>query len=122
MADSRHIAGLAGPTLMAITSSEALKLDIWARVSPTLVYLNGVLLFVAGLAIVRTHNVWIRRWPVLVTLLGWVALGGGLVRMFAPRAPQLAASSWTYAVILLLFLLGVVLTLQAVRRPKAPEA
>ena len=87
MADSRHIAGLAGPTLMAITSSEALNLDIWTRVSTTLVYLNGVLLFVAGLAIVRTHNVWIRRWPVLVTLLGWVALGGGpwlFERVFGP--------------------------------------
>ncbi len=71
---------------MAITTSEALNLDIWAGVSPTLVYLNGVLLFVAGLAIVRTHNVWVRRWPVLVTLLGWVALAIGLLRMFAPWA------------------------------------
>lgn len=122
MADSRHIAGLAGPTLVVMTTSEALNLDIWAGVSPTLVYLNGLMLFVAGLAIVRTHNVWTRSWPVLVTLLGWAALAVGTLRMFAPRAPQLAASSSTYAVIFLLFLLGVVLTLQAVRRPKAPEA
>lgn len=122
MADSRHVAGLAGPTLVAITTSEALNLDIWTGVSPTLVYLNGVLLFVAGLAIVRTHNVWVRRWPVLVTLLGWVALAIGLVRMFAPRAPQLAASWSTYAVIFLLFLLGAVLTLQAFRRPRGPAA
>ena len=105
MANSRHIAGLAGPTLMVMTTSEAVNLDIWAGVSPTLVYLNGLMLFVAGLAIVRTHNVW-----------------GGLVRMFAPRAPQLAASYSTYAVIFLLFLLGAVLTLQAVRKPKAPAA
>jgi hypothetical protein len=122
VADSRHIAGLAGPTLVVMTTSEALNLDIWAGVSPTLVYLNGLMLFVAGLAIVRTHNVWTRSWPVLVTLLGWAALAVGTLRMFAPRAPQLAASSSTYAVIFLLFLLGVVLTLQAVRRPKAPEA
>jgi len=64
MADPRHMAGLAGPTLMAVTASEALNLDIWSGVSPALVYLNGVLLFVAGLAIVRTHNVWVEagRW------------------------------------------------------------
>ena len=122
MANSRHIAGLAGPTLMVMTTSEAVNLDIWAGVSPTLVYLNGLMLFVAGLAIARTHNVWVRRWPVLVTLLGWVAMAVGLVRMFAPRAPQLAASASTYAVIALLFLLGAVLTLQAVRKPKAPAA
>lgn len=122
MADSRHIAGLAGPTLMVMTTSEALNLDIWAGVSPTLVYLNGLMLFVAGLAIVRTHNVWVRRWPVLVTVLGWVAMAVGTLRMFAPRAPQLAASTSTYAVIALLFLLGAVLTLQAFRRPRGPAA
>src|SRR5690242_14183385 len=32
------------------------------------------LLFVAGLAIVRVHNVWVGGWPVLVTVLGWVAV------------------------------------------------
>lgn len=117
MADSRHIAGLAGPTLVAMTTSEALNLDIWAGVSPTLVYLNGLMLFVAGVSIVRTHNVWTRRWPVLVTLLGWGALTVGLVRMFAPRAPQLAPSASTYAVIGLLFLVGGVLTFQGYRRP-----
>jgi hypothetical protein len=107
---------------MVMTTSEALNLDIWAGVSPTLVYLNGLMLFVAGLAIVRTHNVWARRWPVLVTLLGWVALAVGTLRMFAPRAPQLAASASTYAVIALLFLVGAVLTLQAFRRPRDPAA
>lgn len=122
MADSRHIAGLAGPTLMVMTTSEALNLDIWAGVSPTLVYLNGLMLFVAGLAIVRTHNVWSLRWPLLVTLLGWAALAVGTLRMFAPRAPQLAASASTYAVIFLLFLLGAFLTLQAFRRPRDPAA
>ncbi len=107
---------------MAITTSEALNLDIWAGVSPTLVYLNGVLLFVAGLAIVRTHNVWVRAWPVLVTVLGWVALAIGLLRMFAPQAPQLGPSVSTYAVVFLLFLLGAVLTLQGFRRPRGPAA
>ena len=116
MADSRHIAGLAGPTLMAVTLSEGLNLSIWSGVSPTLVYLNGVLLFVAGLAIVRTHNAWAWRWSLLVTLLGWAALLAGLWRMFAPRAPQGGETPATYALIGLLFLVGGVLTFQAYRR------
>ncbi|WP_421933293.1 hypothetical protein [Phenylobacterium sp.] len=118
MADPRHIAGLAGPTLMVVTASEALNLDIWSGVSPTLVYLNGVLLFVAGLAIVRTHNVWSRSWTVVVTLLGWAALLAGLARMFAPAAPQLGETPSTYGVIGMLFLVGAFLTLQAHRAPK----
>jgi hypothetical protein len=34
---------------------------------------------VAGLAIVRAHNGWKEGWPVLVTVLGWFAILGGLV-------------------------------------------
>ena len=41
-------------------------------------------MFVAGLAIVRAHNRWVAAWPVLVTVLGWLALIGGLCRMLFP--------------------------------------
>lgn len=60
---------------------------------PSLIFLSGILsgilLFVAGLAIVRVHNVWVGGWPVLVTVLGWVAIVSGLARMLFPT--QLAA-------------------------------
>ena len=67
MANSKHIAGLLGPILIAISITESINLDIFANTSAHLVYLNGTLLFVAGLAIVRGHNQWTTRWPVLVT-------------------------------------------------------
>jgi len=38
---------------------------------PPLVYFSGELFFVAGLAIVRVHNIWVRNWTVLVTVCGW---------------------------------------------------
>jgi hypothetical protein len=46
-------------------------------------------LLVAGLAIVRAHNIWAGGSPMLVTVLGWLAVLGGLVRMLFPM--QLAA-------------------------------
>jgi hypothetical protein len=42
---------------------------------PPVVYLSGVLMFVAGLAIVRAHNHWAKDWTVLITLTGWFFLG-----------------------------------------------
>jgi hypothetical protein len=51
---------------------------------PALIFLSGVLLFVAGLAILRAHNVWTGGWPVLVSALGALAVLGGLGRMFFP--------------------------------------
>jgi hypothetical protein len=48
---------LVGPTLTVLGVSEALHLHIWAANIAPVPYLDGVLLFVAGLAIVRAHNI-----------------------------------------------------------------
>ena len=84
MEDSKRIAGLVGPTLVAMLTSEfpAVQPHLYDTQTPPVVYLSGTLLFVAGLAIVRSHNRWARNWTVLVTLSGWFCLLFGLVRMF----------------------------------------
>jgi hypothetical protein len=110
MAESRRIAQLAGPVLIALTMSEAVNLRIWKVNLAPVTYLNGCLLLVAGLAMVRAHNVWVRRWEVLVTIVGWGAMAGGLWRMFAPEARQGGENGVTYAVLGVLFAVGVVLT------------
>lgn len=116
MSNSRTIAGLIGPALIAITLSEALNLRIWAASIPAVVYLNGTLLVVAGLAVVRVHNFWTRGWPVVVTLMGWLALLGGLFRMFVPQAQQGGENIPTYVVIATLFAIGCFLTFKAYGR------
>jgi hypothetical protein len=63
-----------------------------AQIAPV-VYLSGVLMFVAGLAIVRTHNRWRLDWTVLVTLSGWLALALGVARMYGASQYQQAAAS-----------------------------
>jgi hypothetical protein len=88
MANSKELAGLIGPVLGVVGASEALNLHIWATNNAPLTYLNGVLLFVAGLAIVRAHNLWTRSWPILITLTGWYVILIGLFRMFAPEVQQ----------------------------------
>jgi uncharacterized membrane protein HdeD (DUF308 family) len=83
--DSKKVAGLVGPTLVVMLASESplVQPHLYDTQIPPVVYLSGVLLFVAGLAIVRVHNVWVSNWAVLVTLVGWFFLLLGLVRMFA---------------------------------------
>ena len=49
--------------------------------SPPLIYLSGILVMTAGLAIVLYHNVWALDWRVLITLIGWMALIGGAFRI-----------------------------------------
>jgi len=93
MADPKRIAGLLGPSLVAIGLSEGVNLEIWRAVSPPTVYFSGALLFIAGLAIVRVHNRWTFAWPTLITVVGWLCLLGGLLRMFAPRLVQPGTSA-----------------------------
>jgi hypothetical protein len=50
-----------------------------------LIYLTGVLALPVGLAIVATHNDWKWHWPLIITLIGWLAIIGGTVRMVAPQ-------------------------------------
>lgn len=122
MTNSKQIAGLIGPTLIVITISEAMNLHIWANNIAPVTYLNGTLLFVAGLSIVRVHNRWTGGWPVMVTLVGWVVMLGGLFRMFAPEAQQGGENIPTYAVIMVILAIGIFLTFKAYSREDSNTA
>jgi len=99
--------------------SEAINLRTLATANanlPSVVYLNGTLLLVAGLSIVRVHNRW-TGWPVTVTLLGWFAMLGGLIRMFAPVLAQRQVQNATavFALLIVLLAIGIFLTFKAYR-------
>jgi len=87
---SKTIAGLVGPTFIAFAAAILLNFgSIPALVEeashePGVVMVSGILLFVAGLAIVRVHNRWTGGWPVVVTILGWLFILGGLARTLLP--------------------------------------
>ena len=51
---------------------------------PGLIFVSGILLLIAGLAIVRVHNFWSGGWRIVVTVLRWLALISGILRMFLP--------------------------------------
>lgn len=124
---SKTIAGLMGPTLLAIGIASLLNLGSFPVMAEqishdiALIFVSGVLLFVAGLAIVRAHNVW-TGWPVLVTVLGWLAIIGGLIRLFFPaRLAAIAANmgqhrAFVIVAAIILLLLGGFLSFKAYSR------
>lgn len=91
---TRSLARLIGPSLVVMALAEGIHVDIWSNNTPPVVFFNGNVLFVAGLAIVQAHNYWALRPPVLVTLIGWSSLSLGFSRMFFPRQrPYIHANS-----------------------------
>lgn len=119
MTNSKRIAGLLGPAMIAVITSEfpLVQPHLYDAQIPPVVYLSGVLMFVGGLAIVRAHNRWAADWTVLVTLSGWFLLALGLFRMFAAGRYQVASAntSATSFMILegMLLVVGLVITFKA---------
>ncbi|MDD4939258.1 MAG: hypothetical protein PHI60_03770, partial [Candidatus Omnitrophica bacterium] len=80
-----------------------------------LVYLSGLLTFVAGLAIVLSHNIWEMDWRLIITVFAWIALTKGVLLTVSPdlslrmsrvfiKNTKLVAIPWT-----LMFALGIFL-------------
>jgi hypothetical protein len=111
--ETENLAAVLGPTLMALTASEAVNYHIWDTQFPAVTYLNGLFIFVAGASILRKERRWTRRWPVLVTIIGWIATLGGLSRLFWPEAQQPAESAGMYSFLTAGFVVGAFLTYKA---------
>ena len=48
MTDSRQLAGLIGPTMLAVGGTEAINMEVFSNQIAPVVYLNGTILFVAS--------------------------------------------------------------------------
>jgi hypothetical protein len=64
-----------------------------ALASHVLIYLSGVLSLLAGLAVVMAHNRWSGGWPVIITVIGWLMVIGGVIRIVVPQVVQTVAAT-----------------------------
>ncbi|HET6466837.1 MAG TPA: hypothetical protein VFG43_00520 [Geminicoccaceae bacterium] len=123
MQTSMFLARLIGPVLLVMGVAMLLDRRAWRAMaeeflgSPALIFLAGLLALVPGLAVVLTHNVWSLDWRLIVTLLGWLAVLGGVFRILLPRqvtrigSAMLASDGAMTAAALVMLLLGGVLGL-----------
>lgn len=86
---SKFIASLLGTMLLAagiaLLVNRPLFTDMLAVAvhEPLLVMLSGFVSLLAGVAIIQVHNLW-TGWPVLISLVGWLAILTGAVRVVFP--------------------------------------
>jgi len=94
MSTSKYIARLIGPLFLVMglgmmaeaNTVRALSAEFLSNLS--LIYLAGMLALVAGLAIVNAHNLWVADWRVIITILGWLSVIGGVIRLLFPAQVQ----------------------------------
>jgi hypothetical protein len=51
----------------------------------SLIYIYGLLSLSAGLAVLLVHPIWTKDWRVVITIVGWLIVVAGAVRVIAPR-------------------------------------
>jgi len=61
------------------------ELKKYAAQNTLFIFSFGAVSLLMGLAIVLAHNVWDTIWQSLITLLGYVAIVKGLLRLFLPE-------------------------------------
>jgi uncharacterized protein YjeT (DUF2065 family) len=120
MQTSLFLARLIGPVFLVIGVSIAADRTGFQAIakeflkSRALIYIAGLLALVPGLAIVLTHNVWVADWRVLITLLGWLSIIGGLFRVMFPQKVMTLGKAATKNPNTMLFSAGFMLVLGAI--------
>jgi uncharacterized membrane protein len=100
MQTSYFLARLLGPLLALTGLGLVARTDAFREMaldflhSRALIYLSGFLGLVAGLAMVLTHNVWVADWRVIVTIIAWLTLLTGAVRLLFPERVATMARSY----------------------------
>ncbi len=85
------IARLIGPLFVTIGAGVLINAPFYvgaieeAAHSPTLVYLSGIASLLAGLAMLNAYRAWTADWRAIVTILGWLMVIGGIVRIVIPQ-------------------------------------
>ena len=91
MDTSLFLAKLIGPIFVIVGIGLLLNGDRYRAVvdevmsSHTLLYVFGAIALTGGLAIVLTHNIWVWDWPVIITIVGWLMIGRGSLRIIIPQ-------------------------------------
>ena len=53
--------------------------------SSGLTFISGFMTLIAGVALVQYHNLWVKNWTVLVTIIGWACLVKGMMLIVYPK-------------------------------------
>ena len=59
--------------------------------SPVLIAISGIATLAAGVAILNAHRAWTADWRVLVTIIGWLFIIAGVIRLILPTVAETVA-------------------------------
>ncbi|MBI5572044.1 MAG: hypothetical protein HY914_19025 [Desulfomonile tiedjei] len=92
METARTLARIIGPIQVIAAIGLVLNRETGQRLieefskSASLCYLGGFMALLLGLVILEFHHTWEARWPVIITLMGWLSVVKGVALVAFPGA------------------------------------
>jgi len=93
------IARLIGPLFIVLGVGILINQSVYtdmigqAVLIPVVIYLSGLLAFTGGVAMLNGYHAWTADWRVIVTILGWIMVIAGIVRIVLPAVSAVLAIS-----------------------------
>lgn len=87
---SNYLAELWGITIAVVSlalliNPKRLEKFFTEMENEAIMFLGGTATLVIGIAMVLIHNVWVKDWRVIITLLGWLSILKGADILFLPK-------------------------------------
>jgi hypothetical protein len=54
--------------------------------SKGLTFISGLMALIIGMLLVHYHNIWVRNWTLLITIIGWISLFKGIMLIVFPQS------------------------------------
>ena len=92
METSIFIAKILGSFYLLVGFGFLINADYYRKVyndiikSSSHVFLWSPLTFVVGFLLVYYHNIWVKDWTVIITIVGWIALIKGILLIVFPKS------------------------------------
>lgn len=59
-----------------------------------LFFIAAIITLILGLLMVASHNIWVMGWPVIITLISWLVLISGLLRLLCANTAKKMGQSF----------------------------
>jgi predicted MFS family arabinose efflux permease len=53
--------------------------------SPALTYISGFMAVIIGMILITFHNVWVKNWTTVITVIAWISLIKGIMLIAFPK-------------------------------------
>ncbi len=116
---TNFLAELWGISLVLISLALLIKdghlKKIFSAIEDDEMFCWGMAAAVIGVAMVLTHNIWVKDWTVVITIFGWLSLIKGLAMLFLPEfvkkmAKNLQSAPFLPYALIVMLAIGLALT------------